>query len=478
MLKFDFKLLRMFIVLLLAFAWVYVTEAPAKSSSSVVCDTYQVNGGDEAFLMNLNTPLEFGGTIYDGNVYVSPKGTVTFGQGDYTFWDYPATPSISIAAFDYHAFANGVVWGAENDLYVRYGSTATSICVDWKVMLWGQSSGEPIYIRMIAEVNPENYTWTPTYQVSSNAPAGARYGVRYVQNGEVFPLTIQTITEPPAPNPTIEPTPEPEPEPTPQEPEEPVSPEPSQSPSPEPEVTPTPTPQPTTPTQPEPAPQPTAEPTPTPEPPVQPVEPAPQPQPTQPIEPSPEPSTPTPILIPAPEVIKTPEPTPIEPTPNPQPAPQPVPTPEPIVDLTEVEPSTLDPKSLTKEELELLERVALETLATADPDSEEYKKALQQLMVIAKADDLELPEELANIPLVGEVAGAILDAFNAIGNIGADMAPTTRDRAEKTIIAAVIVTQVAALAVVTATSSGPSGGVPVNGANKSKKVATRKSTKK
>ena len=46
-------------------------------------------------------------------------------------------------------------------------------------MLWGQSTGEPIYIRMLAEVNPVNYTWTPTYQVSSNAPATARYGARY-----------------------------------------------------------------------------------------------------------------------------------------------------------------------------------------------------------------------------------------------------------------------------------------------------------
>jgi hypothetical protein len=167
-------------------------------ANNAVCDTHQVNGGDEAFLMNLNTPLEFGGTVYNGNVYVSPKGTVTFGQGDYTFWDYPATPSISIGSYDYHAFA-----GSDNDLYVRYGSTETSICVDWKVLLWGQFSGEPIYIRMIAQVNPVNYTWTPTYQVSSNAPANARYGLRYVQGGPIVPLTIQTITTPPVQDPVV-----------------------------------------------------------------------------------------------------------------------------------------------------------------------------------------------------------------------------------------------------------------------------------
>jgi hypothetical protein len=156
--------------------------------------------------MNLNTPLKFGDTVYNnGSVYVSPKGTLTFGNGDYTFWDYPATPSISIGSWDYHAFPNTATsdgwnpgWGIGNDLYVRYGSTTTSICVDWKVMTWGQSSGAPVYIRMTAEVNPVNYTWTPIYQVSNTAPAGARYGVRYTQGGEVFPLNIQTITVPPA----------------------------------------------------------------------------------------------------------------------------------------------------------------------------------------------------------------------------------------------------------------------------------------
>jgi hypothetical protein len=205
----------------LAFAPIFLA-ADFAHANTADCDTYQVNGGDEAFLMNLNTPLEFGGTVYDGNIYVSPKGTITFGQGDFTFWDYPQTPSISIASWDYHAFPNQMNeggwnpgWGLGQDLYVRYGSTATSICVDWKVLPWGQSSGAPVYIRMIAEVNPVNYTWTPTYQVSNTAPAGARYGVRYTQGGPVQPLEIQTITTPPEPAPVVPPAPEPSPEPTP-----------------------------------------------------------------------------------------------------------------------------------------------------------------------------------------------------------------------------------------------------------------------
>ena len=62
--------------LLLALFFSFV---PQTNANVAPCDTYQVNGGDQAFLMNLNTPLEWGGTVYTNNIYVSPKGTVTFG---------------------------------------------------------------------------------------------------------------------------------------------------------------------------------------------------------------------------------------------------------------------------------------------------------------------------------------------------------------------------------------------------------------
>jgi hypothetical protein len=279
-------------------------------------------------------------------------------------------------------------------LYVKYGSTATSICVDWKVLPWGQSSGEPIYIRMLAEVNTENYTWTPTFQVSSNVPDGARYGVRYVQGGEVFPLTIQTITEPPAPNPTIEPTPEPTVEPSPSpSPEEPT-------PSPTPEVTPSPNP-----TQ-------TPLPTPTPS----------EPTPVEPIVP---PTTP---VIPEPEPSQTPEPEiPILPLPQ-----------EPTITT----PPTIEPEVLPEETLPPVteEPSPKPTPSEPEPTKEEI---LEQLMIAAKEDDPQLPEELLAIPLIGDIAGAVLDAFNALGNVGADMTPEVREQSEKVIIASVIVSQIA-----------------------------------
>jgi hypothetical protein len=411
--------------------------------------------------MNLNTPLEFGGTVYNGNVYVSPKGTVTFGQGDYTFWDYPQTPSISIASWDYHAFANGVMWGAENNLYVSYGSTSTSICVDWKVMLWGQSSGEPIYIRMIAEVDPVNYTWTPTYQVSSNAPEGARYGVRYTQGGEVFPLNVQTITTPPEPAPVVPPAPEPTPEPTP-------TPEPSPEPSPQPTPEPTPEPSPS----PEPTPTPVEpEPTPTPEPsPVVPV--VPEPQPSIPAVPEPEPSQePLPEPTPSPEpqeperpeepAIEPEEPveelSPIEPEPIEPPVIEPIEEsitsaeelPEEISPelLMQVDLATIVPTELSEAQVEALIEAALETFETAEQGSEEYIQALEALFVAAQADDIVLDETLAAIPLVGDILGGALDAINFLGNAGADMSPQVREDSEKVVVAAIVAVQAALSAI-------------------------------
>jgi hypothetical protein len=430
--------------------------AAAKASTTAVCDTYQVNGGDEAFLMNLNTPLEFGGTVYNGNIYVSPKGTMTFGQGDFTFWDYPQTPSISIASWDYHAFATGThPWAAQNDLYVRYGSTETSICVDWKVLPWGQSSGDPVYIRLIAEVNPENYTWTPTYQVSSTAPAGARYGVRYTQGGEVFPLNIQTITEPPPPAPVVPPAPEPSPEPTPEEP----TPSPTPTPEPSPEE-PTPSPSPT----PEPSPEPTPEPSPTPSP-VEPVEPVVPP--TNPVDPTPEPSL-------EPEPVVPPEIQPEEPeqavTPIEEPEESVEPSPELTPSIIEPEEESITsaeelPADLSSEELlnidldqieatdlseaqvEALVEAALEVFETAEPGSEEYEQALDALFLAAEADDIVLDEALAAIPLLGDVLGGATELVNFLGNAGADMSPEVREDSEKVVVTAIVAVQAALSAV-------------------------------
>ena len=640
------KSIRAIAALSLAFGSLFwTTQAEATSAP---CDTFRVNGGDQAFLMDLNTPLEFGGTVYDGNIYVSPKGTITFGQGDFTFWDYPSTPSISIASYDYHAFDSSHPWGAGNDLYVSYGSTDTSICVDWKVLPWGQSSGSPVYIRMIAYVNPENYTWTPTFQVSDNAPTGARYGLRYTQGGEIVPLEIQTITEPPEEAPVVQPdlylnaptnlrvqqlsdgnveliwdAPEPSsldveryavswqnengswgvasadtsiyldpdlfastggldsiytftvrsdndteaiysavsdsvdlfiatpyiPTPVPQSdiqiwegdslvvlaPENkkfsgvvawygdpndyscgadvsdiidelsngkteivlesnngvfgdpcggivkslfvtftyddlpapvPVVTEQPQ-PTPEPVVTQSPKPQPIV--IPEPLPVVTPVPTATPEP-----APSKVPEPVVSAEPS---STPSPVPSQSetskPVVTQEPTPTPtpvITTTPKPMPSPSVTPTPvpteqtktpiiisaEPDKVVSELLNVDLDTQSIEPSQIAEIRSAVEEVFADVEQGSAEYEQALEALTVLAQADDPELPEELAAIPLIGNIAGEVLNVFNDLGNVGADMSPEQRAKSEETVVAAVIVGQVAQLATAAAASAGVS----------------------
>jgi hypothetical protein len=243
------------------------------------------------------------------------------------------------------------------------------------------------------------------------------------------------VVVPPAagPIPTPEPSPsEPEPSPTPEEPE---TPNPTQTPLPTPTPSePTPVeqePQPSTPVNPEP--EPSQEPSPEPTTPPQPQESEP------PIEPTPEPVTPSPKPSPNPPTI------PVDPI---IPEPEQASTSEKLGELSQI-----DPSDLTEEQALELFALALEIFETAEVGSEEYQQALDALMVVAQSDDLELPAQLAEIPLLGDIAGAILDVFNNLGNVGADMSPQVRETAEKIVVVSVIVTQIVAVTALGAMAS-------------------------
>jgi len=247
------------------------------------------------------------------------------------------------------------------------------------------------------------------------------------------------------------PAPEPTPEPTPTLPPA-VVPEPTPTPTPEPTPTPQPEPQPAPQPAPEPAPAPSPEPAPPivepeppivePEPPVVEPEPQPEPAPEPPAEPQPEP--------------------PVEPEPAPEPAPEPPTENEAVEEISNLVETA--PEDLTDAQVEQLVEAAMVVFETAEQGSAAYEQALEALAVAAEADDAELPSELAAIPLLGDAAGAALEVFNNLGNVGADMAPAVREEAEKTVIASVIATGAAVNAVAAAatsaasTSAGSSGG--------------------
>jgi hypothetical protein len=373
--------------------------SPFANANDAPCDTYQVNGGDEAFLMNLNTPLKFGDIVYN-NVYVTPKGTLTFGAGDYTFWDFPSTPSFSVASFDYHAFSPSHPWGTENILYVKYGSTSSSICVEWRVLPWGQTSGVPVTIVLRAQVDPTSYEFTPTYQVSSNAPTNARYGVRYVQGGEVFPIEVQTITPMASPTPIPAPTETQTPTPTP---------------TPSEEITPSPTPTPTL----EPTPEPSNTPT--------------------------ETQTPTPSPSPTEEI--SPEPTPIQNT-------EPIQTQEPISIITPTPEPSIENEKIDLEEVfaPIFEEPTPEPIIVDEPvveenisENEDENVGLLESTEIVLAvfgNAIAQTFEMASV-IAGEVFAIADEAVTAFLNLGDDMSPEVREQAQSVVVSAIIITQIA-----------------------------------
>ena len=179
-----------------------------------------------------------------------------------------------------------------------------------------------------------------------------------------------------------------------------------------------------------PTPEPTPEPTPTPQP-----EPTPEPTPLPPA-PAPEPYVP-PV---EPEAPIEPEPTPEpESTPEEEPTPEPAPTEEPTEEPVPVEP---EPSPEPEPVLPMPELTEAEVVA--------------ELAEAAQADDPQLPAELAAIPLLGEALGAALEVFNDIGNIGADMTPEVREKAQEAVVASVIVGQVASSAAAAAATSAAS----------------------
>jgi hypothetical protein len=147
--------------------------------------------------------------------------------------------------------------------------------------------------------------------------------------------------------------------------------------------------------------------------------------PEPPIEPEP------PVVVPEPPVEpETPEISPETPL-EPVSTPEPIPTPE--TPLEPVDEPVTYPVVLTPEE--------------------QYQVMLDDLMATAQEDDIQVPEELASIPVLGASIVALTDALNFMGNVGADMSPAVRERAEKEIVAAIVLTQISQFATSQAVAS-------------------------
>jgi hypothetical protein len=278
--------------------------------ANVVCNTYTYTGDDDsAFAANLPFSLTLGATEYS-NVFISTNGTLTFGNPDGTYWDYPQTPSVSVAGFDWVTFGQGA--------YLSFGSTANTFCAEWSVRPFPQSSGDLTQIRLVINRNDDG-SWHGEVVTFGWTPANLRRGIRFERGEPVVPIEAAFDVNGGVP---VEVEPAPTPSSFTEPPVVPVPTMPVESLTPTPIDTPTPTPEPT------PEATQTSEPTPIPEP---------VPVVTE--------VAPVPVIEPTPtETIVEPTPTPsesisVEPTPvatdlalNLEPTPEP--TLEPVIDQT------------------------------------------------------------------------------------------------------------------------------------------------
>lgn len=141
---------------------------------------------------------------------------------------------------------------------------------------------------------------------------------------------------------------------------------------------------------------------------------------------------------PTPETTTEPTQEPATPVDKPTPEPDTTTTPEPNQPELPVDIATVDPQSLSTEQVAELISVANEILNNSEQGSPEYEQALEALFVAAKADDIQVSEELAAVPVLGATVVAITDAINFLGNAGADMSPKVREESKKIVVTAVV----------------------------------------
>lgn len=395
------KVFRLGMVVLMV--GIFAITSPAKAN--VICTTYTYTGHDDiAYPANLPFTLKLGLTEYD-NVFITSNGTLTFGAPDANYWSYPDTPSVSVAGYDWVTFGEGA--------YVSFGSTENTLCVEWSLRPYPQSQGELTQIRLVINKYP-NGTWHGEVTTFGWLPDNLRRGIRYVQGEPV--VTIEAafdvgdggvpVEVPPAPTPSSFTEP-------------PVVP--SETPTPEPTPEPTILPSPTEIQSPTPTPEPTLEPTPAPEP-------TPTPSPSESVI---EPPAPTVIPEPSLEPIFTPEP-------------EPAPTEEEVVQEPVQVPDTAEELLA---ELEPGEAVSFEAFLESGLDYEDLPPdtpiTLENGVIITAevADAIEIFDTPAE--LLSTVFSDPGKALKALQNVGADMTEEERETSQNTVVAAVIVTQVA-----------------------------------
>ena len=148
---------------------------PVLDDSYRCADVYFPQGDDNSYQLTLPFPLKLGETEHE-QVFVSTNAVISFGTPDATFHDYPNTPSISLAGYDW------VTWGDGG--YLRYGTTENTLCIQWAVRPFPQSTGNVTNITLLVDREASG-SWTGQIITDGWVPENLRRGIRYTPNEPV-----------------------------------------------------------------------------------------------------------------------------------------------------------------------------------------------------------------------------------------------------------------------------------------------------
>jgi len=142
----------------------------------------------------IETPfdIKMGEVLYNGQgsdsqIYVTSKATITFGTGDYNWWDFPVGAHISVYGSDFMSAGEGAS--------ITVTTTETTLAVDWDLHKFGDSNGPITNVNWLMTVNPETGEWSGVGIVAGNTTNlynGPRIGVRETAGQPVQQMTNVT----------------------------------------------------------------------------------------------------------------------------------------------------------------------------------------------------------------------------------------------------------------------------------------------
>jgi hypothetical protein len=407
----------------------FLSYARAEEPAPVVTTIVTRGGDDVSYQIPLTVTVVYDGTTYQ-NVYATTNSVITFGRPDGTYWDYPVTPSISIESRDWWALPDRMP-----DTHFIINVSEGGFQVDGAYRPYGMMTGDVTSIVITAQIQTDGAV---AYSYSTNGPlqGNERTGAR-LTDGTVVTLEQAGVTQVAVPV-VLEPAP--------------VAPTPEPTPTPTPEPTPVPVPQP---------------------------EPRPRPEPV--IDIAPEvlpPAEEPPVVIPPDDEIEAPVPPEVPVTPPDEPIAPETPNMDPIPTPVEEPPAPAEeaPPVVTEESTPEEIAVAVEALIAAADGEAVTAEAIAEAGLTYADLPPDTPVEVRTdahgneVIITAEVAAALevlespsefisavfsdpAQALLALASIGADMSPEERKQSTETVIAAVIVGQIATQSAVAAAAS-------------------------